>query len=92
MSIALQQELVGTLRSNDAYMQSVDAALNQVFSTPEQTRTHKARAIMGDVVGQLTDEELEVCITEFQYLLDTWFDEFERQQFDGSTLKELIME
>ncbi len=92
MSTTLQQDLSNQLRSNTGAMQAMDGALQQIFRSAEQTKTHKARTIMGELVQGLNDEELEVCITEFQYLLHAWFDEFERMQFDGLTLKELIME
>lgn len=52
----------------------------------------KARRIMGDDVKDLSDEDLEVFLTEFQYLIDCWLDEYEKQQFDGKTLKEKLME
>jgi len=45
---------------------------------------------MGELVTDLSDEELEVYMTEFQYLIDAWFDDFERQAFDGQTLKQVL--
>lgn len=47
---------------------------------------------MGQAVQNLTDEELEAYITEFQYLLDSWLNDFEKQIFDGKTLVQLIKE
>lgn len=45
---------------------------------------------MGDLVVSLADEELEAYVTEFQYLIDEWLDEFERQAFDGDTLRQAL--
>jgi len=92
MSTTIHQDLSTQLRPNTGASLAMDGALQQIFSSTEQTKTHKARAVMGALVQGLSDEELEIRITEFQYLLDAWFDEFERAQFDGLTLKELIME
>jgi len=43
---------------------------------------------MGDLVVPLADEDIEAYVTEFQYLIDGWLDDFERQAFDGQTLKQ----
>ena len=47
---------------------------------------------MGDDVKDLSDEDLEVFLTEFQYLIDCWLDEYEKQVFNNKTLKELMKE
>ncbi len=61
-------------------LQPVSTALGRIFkSDQEQTRIQKVRGIMGDLVVSLADEELEAYVTEFQYLIDEWLDEFERQ-------------
>lgn len=74
-------------------LQPIDDALQRIFtSSQEETKLQRTRRIMGQVVAEVSDEELEVYITELQYLIDTWFDEFERQAFDGLTLKQLTHE
>lgn len=66
--------LSSTLRQHTA---NIDTALQSIFkSTQEETRLQQARRIMGNSVGHLSDEELEICITEFQHVLDEWFDAF----------------
>lgn len=45
---------------------------------------------MGSTVESLADEELGVCLTEFQRLIDEWLDAFEQQLFDGQTLKQVL--
>lgn len=81
------QDVAGTLNP----LQPVSDALGRVFaSTQEETRLQKTRSIMGDSVSNLSDEELEVYTTEFQYLIDEWLDEFERQAFGSQTLKQVL--
>ena len=72
-------------------LQPVSDALGRIFITDqEQTRTQKARSVMGELVADLSDEELEVYMTEFQYLIDEWLDDFECQAFNGQTLKQVL--
>ncbi|KKR18786.1 MAG: hypothetical protein UU65_C0001G0176 [candidate division CPR2 bacterium GW2011_GWC1_41_48] len=47
---------------------------------------------MGEAVSMLSDEDLDSFLTEFQYLLECWLNEYERQVFNNKTLKELIRE
>jgi hypothetical protein len=73
------------------HSKTFENALNSIFpSKQEETRIQKARLIMGDDVKDLSDEDLEVFLTEFQYLIDCWLDEYEKQVFDNKTLRELI--
>ena len=58
----------------------------------EDSKLLKVRNIMGDVVSTLSDEELAVYVTTFQCLVDSWLDEYERQSFDGKTLREAFGE
>ena len=72
-------------------LQPMSDALARVFTTSqEETRIQKTRRIMGDLVSCLSDGELEVYITEFQYLIDEWLDNFEKEAFDGLTLKQML--
>jgi hypothetical protein len=45
---------------------------------------------MGGELVDVLDDELETHLTELQYLLDSWLDDFERQAFEGKTLKQLM--
>lgn len=70
-----------------------ESTLNNIFpGKQEETRIQKARLIMGDDVKNLSDEDLEVFLTEFQYLIDCWLDEYEKQVFNNKTLRELMKE
>jgi len=67
--------------------------LRSIFPTPEEeTRLQKARRVMGEAVASLPDEELETYLTEFNFLLDSWLDQYEKQLFDGKTLNQLLRE
>ena len=37
-----------------------------------------------------TEKLVETIVTEFQFLIDTWLDEYEKDVFKGLTLKEVI--
>ena len=77
-----------TLRQHTA---SIDTALQSIFkSTQEETRLQQARRFMGSEADNLSDEELEVCLTEFQHLIAEWLDAFEQELFDGQTLKQVL--
>ena len=39
----------------------------------------------------MSDEQVPCIATEFQFLIDTWLDEFEKDVFNGMTLKEYEM-
>lgn len=85
--------LPNTVNGYVSPLQPLDEALNRIFSNPqEETRLFKARRIMGDVVAETSDEDLEIFLTEFQYLIDSWLDEFERLAYGSLTLKELLQE
>ena len=83
----------GILNPEDSYQTNVDVALRSIFpDRQEENKLQKARKILGDEVAGVSDEELGVYIAEFQFLLDSWIDEYEKQVFDGKTLKQLTKE
>jgi len=56
-----------------------------------ESRAQRARSLMGDALKDLSDQDIESCLTEFQFLIDSWLDEFETKPFE-KTLKQLIKE
>lgn len=60
--------------------------------SPEENKVQKARAILGEIARDIPDEELAIYITQFQYLLDNWLNEYEKQTFNNLTLEELLRE
>ena len=72
---------------------SIESALQNIFiSNQEENRIQKARKIMGVKIDSLTDEEIAIYLTEFQYLIDTWMDEYEKKLLNGKTLRETLNE
>ncbi len=68
-------------------------ALGSIFSTPaEEGKVTKTRRILGETAKTFSDEHIETIITQFQFPIDTWMDEYERDVFSGLTLKEVINE
>ena len=60
--------------------------------SPEENKIQKARAILGESVKDVPDEEMAIYITQFQYLLDSWLDQYEKQIFNNLTLQQLLRE
>lgn len=70
---------------------SLEDAMMRIFpKSQDEARLEQARRIMGDEVKALSDAELTEHLAQFQYLIDQWLDEFERQAFEGRTLRQLI--
>ena len=75
------------------HAKTLENALQHIFPEKQEiTRIEKARLIMGDDVKNLSDEEMDVYLTKFQYLIDCWLDEYEKQAFGNKTLREILME
>lgn len=72
---------------------TLESALNNLFiGSKEENQIQLARKVLGEAVATLSDEELKTYITEFQSLLDSWLDNFEKQLFEDKTLKQLLKE
>ena len=73
---------------------SIKKSLDQLFPEQEyeEKNLQKAKEILGAVAQELSPEELKVAVTEIQFLVETWLDDFERGIFNGLTLKELLHE
>ncbi len=88
----LQQQ--NTIISNKNPNESVSDSLDRLF--PEQEREEKtikhAKVILGTLASQYSPPEFKNMITEVQYLAESWLDDFEREIFNGKTLKELLHE
>ncbi len=66
--------------------------INQLFNDQDQQQKTilEAREILGDSAKDITDEQVFDLVTEMQYLVDSWLEEFERKTFDGKSLNELL--
>ena len=73
---------------------SAEEGLNALFPTHnEETKLQKARRVLGEeIASEVTDQQLEIFLTEVQFLLDSWLDSFERTMFDGLTLSQVLKE
>lgn len=72
--------------------QSIETALGRIFPNhKEESRVQKIRRTMGAEICVLSDEEIVNYITEFQYLIDGWLDEYEEKAFN-KTLSRLRKE
>ncbi len=70
---------------------SLEGAMMRIFpKSQDEARLEQARRIMGDEINALSDAELTEHLAQFQYLIDQWLDEFERQAFEGRTLRQMI--
>lgn len=52
----------------------------------------EAKEILGKSVDKLTDEEVQIIITSFEYIAEAWLDSQERQVFNGLTINELTID
>lgn len=87
----LEQVVQQTGIRNSSPLAAIDEAFQRVFNSPqEETKLQKARSIMGSALVDTPDEDLEVYLTEFQHLIDGWFDSFEQAMFNGATLKQVL--
>lgn len=77
----------------ESYKTGIEITLQSIFPTKQdETKLMKARRILGDIVTNTPDTELESDLAEFEYLVDSWLDEFEKQIFDNKTLIEVLRE
>jgi hypothetical protein len=83
--------LPGELLTGGGY-KSINTALRSIFPTAqEETKLQKARAILGEVGKTASDAELELFLTKLQCLIDSWLDVYEREAFEGQTLRDILV-
>lgn len=72
---------------------SLENSLQAIFpERSEETRTEKARGILGEAVRAMPDGELDTYLTEFQFLIECWLDEYEKGVFNDQTLQQVLRE
>lgn len=72
---------------------ALESELGRIFPVKaEETKIQMARRVMGSIVSELSDEELDAYLTEFQFLVNAWLDSFEKQIFEGRKLEQLLKE
>lgn len=75
---------------SDAILKPLNAFVSK--PDPEEKNVQVGRKVLGDLAKNLSTEEVRDIMTEVQYLVDSWLDDFERTIFDGKTLRELLHE
>lgn len=73
---------------------SIISSLNELFPEQlyEEKSVQKTKEILGLLVQKFSQEQLKDLTVEIQYLATSWLDDFEREIFNGLTLKELLHE
>jgi len=56
----------------------------------EDNKIQRVRSILGNKASQISDEEIEVSLVQFEFLVNSWLDEFERKIFGEKTLQEIL--
>lgn len=66
--------------------------LNHLFQEQgqQQKDIQEARAILGESAERLTDSQVYDLVTEIQFLVDSWLEEYEKNVFEGKTLDEVL--
>ena len=73
---------------------TITESLDVMF--PEQKKQDKdvlkARELLGELSKQFTEVELKEVITDVDFIVESWLDDFERELFKGKTMQELLHE
>lgn len=73
--------------TNDVFSQTLQA----IFPTnAEEQKLASARAIIELPASVYSDEKLATLLADFEFMANTWLDDFERKQFNGKILAELL--
>jgi hypothetical protein len=66
-------------------------AFEEIFpQNLEENKVLKMRRSLSERAKNMSDEEIQCVTAKFQFLIDSWLDEFEKEVFDGMTLKEVL--
>ncbi len=91
--LALEQEITSDIPSLNPPLSSIQNVIEKII--PKQSEEHKfakTRQTLGETSRSFSNEQIETITSEFQFLIDTWLDEYERNVFKGLTLKEVLNE
>ena len=70
---------------------NLESVLNRIFpQQQEENNISRTRNHLGEAARNFSDEQVQITITEFQFLIDSWLDEYEKEVFKGMTLKEVL--
>lgn len=72
---------------------TLDNVLRNIFpQNKDENKIIQTRKLLGKTAETLSDEQIYCIVTEFQFLINSWLDEFEKDVFSGKTLKEILNE
>ncbi|CAN5131059.1 hypothetical protein BH11PAT1_BH11PAT1_5240 [soil metagenome] len=64
-------------------------SLNEMF--PEQVYENKTTEKVKEILGaNYSTEDVKATIASFDYLINSWLEEYEKKVFSGITMKELL--
>ncbi|OGK21960.1 hypothetical protein A2866_06105 [Candidatus Roizmanbacteria bacterium RIFCSPHIGHO2_01_FULL_39_8] len=66
--------------------------LNMFPQNKDKNRIIQTRKLLGKTAENLSNEQIHCIVTKFQFLINSWLDEFEKEVFGGKTLKEVLNE
>ncbi len=76
-----------------ATLKTLDNLLLNMFpQNKDENRIIQTRKLLGKTAENLSDEQIHCIVAEFQFLFNSWLDEFEKEVFGGKTLKEVLNE
>lgn len=72
---------------------TLDNVLHNIFpQNSDVNNILRTRKLLGKTAENLSDEQIQCIFVEFQFLINSWLDEFERDVFGGKSLKEVLNE
>jgi len=72
---------------------TLDNLLQNIFpQNRDENKIIQTRKLLGKTAEGLSDEQIHCIVSEFQFLINSWLDEYEREVFGSKTLKEVLNE
>lgn len=73
---------------------SATSSIQELFLEQEyeEKNIQKAKQILGELANNFSQSELRDVVAQVEYLAESWLDDFERDIFEGKTLKEVLHE
>lgn len=80
-----------TNKSLSLRIKDISRSLDEIFPESRiETKLERARAILGDICLEIEDDELISRLAQFQSLIESWLDTYEKGIFKGNTLEQLL--
>jgi len=80
-------------KPHNPHIKELENTLQNIFPDKrDENNLLRARRMLGEIATSLSDSELETYLAQFEQLIDSWMDEFEKKIFDNKTLNQLLKE